>query len=180
MLPVLAQRAGETGLVVGLDFSRGMLERARSRIAGTPGLALVLADAEWLPLRDASFSAVTCSHAFYELKGGGVDRALRDVVRILRPGGGFLMMEHEVPAKPLLRFLFHLRLLSMGLRKAREILGHEETLFRRYFGAVERIATATGRSKIILAWKRKGAGQTTASPPSSPFQLELPLTEAVR
>jgi demethylmenaquinone methyltransferase/2-methoxy-6-polyprenyl-1,4-benzoquinol methylase len=151
MLPALARRAGERGLVVGLDFSRGMLEQARRKLARRPGVVLVLADAEGLPFREGTFDAVTCSHAFYELKGAGAERALEEVARTLRPDGRLLMMEHEVPERALLRFLFYIRLLSMGLRKALEVLGHEEALFRRHFPVVERIETVTGRSKIILA-----------------------------
>jgi hypothetical protein len=55
-----------------------------------------------------------------------------------------------VPQKPLIRLLFYIRLLAMGLRKAREVLGNEEALFGRHFDVVERIATASGRSKIII------------------------------
>jgi demethylmenaquinone methyltransferase/2-methoxy-6-polyprenyl-1,4-benzoquinol methylase len=150
MLPGLARRAGSGGLVVGLDFSRGMLEQARGKLARTPGVALVRADAERLPFREGSFDAVTCSHAFYELKGEGAERALVEVRRTLRPGSSFLMMEHEVPRKPLIRLLFYIRLLSMGLRKAREVLGHEEELFGRHFDVVDRIGTAGGRSKMII------------------------------
>jgi len=142
MLPALARRAGHRGLVVGLDFSGGMLREARKKIAGTPGVALVRADAEELPFRDGAFHAVTCSHAFYELKGEGAERALREVARTLRPGGSFLMMEHEVPARFLIRILFYVRLLSMGLRKALEVVGHEESFFSRHFALVERIETA--------------------------------------
>lgn len=155
LLPPLARRAGGSGLVVGLDFSRGMLERARAKLERAPGVALVRADAERLPFRDGSFDAVTCSHAFYELKGEGAERALVEVSRILRPGAPFLMMEHEVPERPLIRLLFYIRLLSMGLRKAREVLGHEEELFRGHFDSVERIATETGRSKIIRGRGRR-------------------------
>ena len=150
MLPCLVRYTGDGGLVVGLDFSRGMLEQARNRIAGTPGVALVRADAERLPFLHGSFDAVTCSHAFYELKGTGAERALEEVARTLRADGHFLMMEHEVPERPLVRLLFYIRLLSMGLRKALEVLGHEEVFFRRHFSMVERITTGTGRSKIIL------------------------------
>jgi ubiquinone/menaquinone biosynthesis C-methylase UbiE len=149
MLPGLARRAGAGGLVVGLDFSRGMLQQARGKLGSTPGVALVRADAEQLPFRAGSFDAVTCSHAFYELKGEGAEQALAEVARTLRPGGSFLMMEHEVPRKPLIRLLFYVRLLSMGLRKALEVLGSEEALFRRHFEAVERVTTETGGSKII-------------------------------
>jgi ubiquinone/menaquinone biosynthesis C-methylase UbiE len=150
MLPGLARRVGAGGLVVGLDFSGGMLRRARAKLGSTPGVALVRADAEQLPFRAGSFDAVTCSHAFYELKGEGAERALAEVARALRPGGSFLMMEHEVPQKLVIRLLFYVRLLSMGLRKALEVLGNEEALFRRHFEAVERITTDTGASKIIL------------------------------
>jgi ubiquinone/menaquinone biosynthesis C-methylase UbiE len=157
MLPGLARRTGHAGLVVGLDFSSGMLQRARGKLGGTEGVALVRADAEQLPFREDSFDAVTCSHAFYELKGEGAERALGEVARTLRPGGSFLMMEHEVPRKPLIRILFYIRLLSMGLRKAFEVLGNEEALFRRHFETVERITTDTGGSKIILGSKpRRG------------------------
>ena len=155
LLPALAQRTGERGLVVGLDFSGGMLKQARRKLARRPGVVLVLADVEGLPFREGTFDAVTCSHAFYELKGAAADRALGEVARTLRPDGRLLMMEHEVPDRALLRFLFYIRLLSMGLRKALEVLGHEEALFRNHFPVVERIETVTGRSKIILA--RRGA-----------------------
>jgi ubiquinone/menaquinone biosynthesis C-methylase UbiE len=163
MLPWLARRAGTNGLVVGLDYSRGMLERARRKVAGTPGVALLRADAERLPFREGRFDAVTCSHAFYELQGEGAERALTEVARTLRPGGLFLMMEHEVPQKLAVRLLFYVRLLSMGLRKALEVVGNEEALFRRHFQVVERIASDTGGSKIIL-----GRGRRIASHDAPP------------
>lgn len=65
------------------------------------------------------------------------------------------MIEHEVPQRPLIRLLFYIRLLSMGLQKAREVLGNEEELFRRHFDVVERIGTDTGRSKIIRGRARR-------------------------
>ena len=160
MLPALARRTGEGGLVVGLDFSRGMLEQARRKLAGTPGVALIRADAERLPFRDGCFRAISCSHAFYELKGAGAERALEEVARTLTPDGRFVMMEHGLPERPLTRFLFYIRLLSMGLRKALEVLGHEEELFRRHFPIVERLDTESGRSKIVV-------GRPTARPESS-------------
>ena len=150
MLPALRRRVDPAGLVVGLDFSRGMLARARRKLASAGHVALIRADAECLPFRDGSFDAITCSHAFYELKGTGAEQALREVTRTLGAGGRFLMMEHELPEKWPIRLLFYVRLLSMGLRKAVEVLGHEEDLFRRHFSVVERVTTGTGRSKIVV------------------------------
>jgi ubiquinone/menaquinone biosynthesis C-methylase UbiE len=157
MLAPLARSVGAAGLVVGLDFSGGMLARARARTAGEYSTALVRGDAERLPFRAGSFDAITCSHAFYELKGSGAERALAEAARTLRPGARFAMMEHELPKRWPIRVLFYLRLLSMGLRKAREVLGHEEELFRRHFAAVERVTPAGSRSKVILGFDRPAA-----------------------
>jgi hypothetical protein len=74
-------------------------------------------------------------------------------------------MEHEVPQKLLVRLLFYVRLLSMGLRKALAVLGNEDTLFRRHFHEVERIATDTGRSKIILGRGPRNASHDVSSVP---------------
>lgn len=170
MLPGLSRRVGPEGLAVGLDFSRGMLAHARGKLAGHPPVAYVQADAERLPFRAASFEAITCSHAFYELKGGGAERALQEVARTLRPGARFLMMEHELPERWPIRLLFYVRLLSMGLRKALEVLGHEEELFRRHFESVERVTTGTGRSKIVVGTVRgaRAAGPGGTADPSTP------------
>ncbi len=79
--------AGQGARPVGLDLSRGMLERGQAVMArGGPRVPLVQADAEALPFPDASFD-LACS-AF-----GAVpfvaDSALvmREVARVLRPGG---------------------------------------------------------------------------------------------
>jgi SAM-dependent methyltransferase len=55
---------GKPGLVVGLDASPSMLERA-VRDTDAPNAAYVRADAHRLPFRDASFDAVCCYAALY-------------------------------------------------------------------------------------------------------------------
>ncbi|MGW4368324.1 class I SAM-dependent methyltransferase [Nocardia takedensis] len=79
--------ADHGALPVGLDLSRGMLERGVAAMArGGPRVPLVQAGAEDLPFADASFD-LACS-AF-----GGVPfvadsaRVMREVARVLRPGG---------------------------------------------------------------------------------------------
>jgi hypothetical protein len=42
------------------------------------------------------------------------------------------------------------RLLSKGLRKALEVLAHEEDFFRRHFGVVERLGTESGKTEVLL------------------------------
>jgi demethylmenaquinone methyltransferase/2-methoxy-6-polyprenyl-1,4-benzoquinol methylase len=150
LLRHLKDKVGGDGMVAGIDFSMGMLRVGKAKISVGDRVFLILADAACLPFKTALFEAVTCSHAFYELRGESQDSCLREIGRVLKPGRPFLMLEHEVPQSLLVRMLFYLRLLSMGPRKATEILRHERTLLKRYFRSVEKRNTPTGRSKVMI------------------------------
>lgn len=146
----LAGRVGDTGVVVGLDFSSGMLRAAQDKTMGDPRIRLVQADCSRLPFKEGVFAAVTCSHAFYELKGATQVNALEEIKRCLIPGKPFLMMEHEVPENRFVRLLFNLRLMSMGRKRAMQILKHEKDFLKRHFNQVAKSATVTGKSKIYI------------------------------
>ncbi len=146
----LAARAGGAGLTVGLDFSSGMLRAARAKHRGRHAVCLVQADCSRLPFKDGRFAAVTCSHAFYELKDQTQAEALAEVKRCLRPGRPFLMMEHEVPQNRFVRVLFYIRLMSMGRQRALQILKHETQFLKRHFHHVEKAAAPSGRSKLYI------------------------------
>ncbi len=148
---VLAEDMPE-GLVVGLDFSLGMLQKAREKAEarGLKNLFFVAADAGHLPLKPDVFDVVTCSHAIYELTGDTRRLALQEVRRTLRPGGRFCMMEHEVPRSPVTRFLYYIRLLSMG-REGRQIVRNELKELGSVFTNVRKEITASGKTKLICA-----------------------------
>jgi demethylphylloquinol methyltransferase len=149
----LRKKVGMGGLVVGVDFSRGMLHVNQKKTEIYENICLVEADAASLPFPAQSFDAVTCSHAFYELKGESQERSLQEILRILKPGKAFFMMEHDLPEKPLVRAMFYLRLASMGAKRAINILRHEKMMLGRYFKNVEKVITPTGRSKIMICRK---------------------------
>jgi SAM-dependent methyltransferase len=54
----LAERAGPSGRVLGVDISPPMLERARERVAGRPTIALALGDAQAYAFAPGAFDAV--------------------------------------------------------------------------------------------------------------------------
>jgi ubiquinone/menaquinone biosynthesis C-methylase UbiE len=153
LLPHLHERVGGSGRVVGLDFSRGMLGVARVKTAALPGVSLVAGDAARLPFATESFDAVTCSHAFYELKGELRESTLRDVRRVLRPGGAFFMMEHDVPTNPVVKVLYYVRLTVVGSGHAIAFLRRERDILATRFATVERVAAAGGRSKVMVCRK---------------------------
>jgi ubiquinone/menaquinone biosynthesis C-methylase UbiE len=154
LLEKLCRRVGPNGMVVGIDFSRGMLSTARRKIATTRAVYLVQADAGCLPFKESIFDAVTCAHAFYELKGRSQSACLQEVVRVVKPKKPFLMMEHEIPRNRFVRLLFYLRLLSMGARRAIQILKRERQFLGQYFDRIEKLSTPTGHSKIWLCYAK--------------------------
>jgi ubiquinone/menaquinone biosynthesis C-methylase UbiE len=151
-----AGQVGENGLVVGLDFSRGMLEKAKKKALrlNLKQLHLVQAYADQLPFKNSSFNGVTCSHAFYELKGKERATAIDEVARVLRIGGNFCLMEHAKPEKWIPRLLFYVRIFFFGAKDAKKFLSEEGSIFGERFKNVTRVMSPTGQSKLISGEKR--------------------------
>ncbi len=99
-LAVEAERGG--GRVVALDFSEPMLERAR-RKSGT--IEWVQGDALGLPFEDGEFDAATVGFGVRNLED--LERGLRELGRVLRPGGRIAVLEITRP-QGLLRPFFRL------------------------------------------------------------------------
>ncbi len=79
--------------VVGCDFSLGMLQVGRR--AAHEGVELVAGDALRLPFADASYDAVTISFGLRNT--ADVDLALREMRRVVRPGGRLVVCEFSHP-----------------------------------------------------------------------------------
>ena len=79
--------------VVGCDFSLGMLRVGKQQ--GHEGVELVAGDALRLPFADASFDAVTISFGLRNTSDP--DLALREMLRVVRPGGRLVVCEFSSP-----------------------------------------------------------------------------------
>jgi SAM-dependent methyltransferase len=87
-----ARAVGESGLVVGIDGSRTMLERGAADLAGSEirNLALIRGDAVELPFTGGVFDGVCCFAALH-LFADPMD-ALTEMARVLAPGGRIALM----------------------------------------------------------------------------------------
>lgn len=74
--------------VVALDFAHGMLGQARRRGSWMRRPLCVCADAEQLPLADASVDLIVSNATFQWCND--LERTFRDCLRVLRPGGLFM------------------------------------------------------------------------------------------
>ncbi|MEP6598896.1 MAG: demethylmenaquinone methyltransferase [Actinomycetota bacterium] len=79
--------------IVGCDFSLGMLRVGKRRTTG--GVHLVAGDALRLPFADRSFDAVTVSFGLRNTVD--CDRALREMLRVIRAGGRLVVCEFSHP-----------------------------------------------------------------------------------
>jgi SAM-dependent methyltransferase len=92
----LAERVQPGGSVVGADCSLAYLDMAReqaARSAAVGALSFVAADVYQLPFEEGSFDFIWCSQSFVSLTEP--ERALREMKRILRPGGMVGVMEND-------------------------------------------------------------------------------------
>ena len=81
----LGRRANSTSpQIIGADFSHAMLQRAAEKGRGR-SLRWIEADALRLPFPDARFDLITAAFGFRNLSD--YDAGLREIVRVLRPGG---------------------------------------------------------------------------------------------
>jgi len=91
--------AGAT--VVPTDLSIGMLEVGKQR---RPSLSFVAADALQLPYADASFDAVTISFGIRNVEDTAT--ALREMLRVTKPGGALVICEFSTPTWPPFRTVY--------------------------------------------------------------------------
>jgi demethylmenaquinone methyltransferase/2-methoxy-6-polyprenyl-1,4-benzoquinol methylase len=94
---------GRGAEVVGVDFSERMLELARVK---APEIEFVQGNALELAYPDASFDAVTVG--FGARNFADLDRGLREMARVTRPGGRVVILEITTPQKPPLSWFFRL------------------------------------------------------------------------
>jgi demethylmenaquinone methyltransferase / 2-methoxy-6-polyprenyl-1,4-benzoquinol methylase len=95
-----AKRVGSQGMVVHTDINEAMLSEGRDRLTNA-GVMLptTLCDAEKLPFANSNFDIVTVAFGLRNMTHK--DLALKEMCRVLKPGGKLLVLEFSKVAKPL-------------------------------------------------------------------------------
>ncbi len=86
--------------IVGLDISSGMLDIGKEKIKNknlNARIDMVLGDSESMPFEDNSFDAITVAFGVRNFES--LENGLKEILRVLRPNGSFVILETSVPGK---------------------------------------------------------------------------------
>ena len=105
----IARRMHPGSRITGLDLSEGMLRVMRQKVADA-GLEAQIdclqGDCEALPFPDGTFDVATIAFGIRNFEHR--ETALREILRVLRPGGRLVILELSVPENRLLRWAYNL------------------------------------------------------------------------
>jgi demethylmenaquinone methyltransferase/2-methoxy-6-polyprenyl-1,4-benzoquinol methylase len=98
----LAILMAQTGAkeIIGADISEGMLEVGRKKVAAHKlenRIKLVFGDSENLPFEDNHFDAITVGFGVRNFET--LEKGFAEILRVLKPGGIFVILETSVPTK---------------------------------------------------------------------------------
>lgn len=100
----IALKEGGAGEVVGTDFAPAMVEIAREKAGDR--IHFDVADTTALPFAEASFDVATVSFGVRNLER--LDAGLRELSRVLVPGGRLLVLEFSRPPNPVFRAIYNM------------------------------------------------------------------------
>ena len=126
----MSKQVGATGEVIISDINPAMLEQGRQRLIdkGIAGnVKFVEANAEELPFEDNSFNCVTIAFGLRNVTDK--DKALKEMHRVLKPGGRLLVLEFSKPVLPGLDKIYDFYSFNV-LPKMGKIIADDEESYR--------------------------------------------------
>lgn len=151
---LLFAAAGRVRFAAGLDVTHRMLQLARAkRIA-----PLVTGDMLALPFAPASFTVVTTGYGLRNVPD--LRRAIREIHRVLAPGGRLLSLDFNRPAHPLVRRFYLLYLSVVG--SVFGLLLHGDADTYRYIP--ESIRNYPGAGGVAALFEQEGFADVRALP----------------
>ena len=86
--------------IIGLDISSGMLEIGKDKIKKKhldSKIEMVLGDSENMPFNDNTFDAITVAFGVRNFET--LENGLKEIYRVLKPNGTFVILETSIPTK---------------------------------------------------------------------------------
>ncbi|MBQ4018938.1 MAG: bifunctional demethylmenaquinone methyltransferase/2-methoxy-6-polyprenyl-1,4-benzoquinol methylase UbiE [Paludibacteraceae bacterium] len=128
-------RRGKAQQVTGLDLSKQMMAIGKQKVdkwalttrqSPITDVQFVYGNAQHMPFDDASFDAVTCAYGCRNFQN--LDEGLREMFRVLKPGGQVTILEFSYPSNPLVRALYDIYFTHV-LPLVGRIVSHDKTAY---------------------------------------------------
>ncbi len=140
--------AHEGARVVGLDITPHMIELARAKTG--PRVSFLVGDMMALPFADATFALVTTGYGIRNVPD--ISGALREIHRVLAPGGRFLSLDFDRPENAVIRAAYLAWLTTVG--SALGWVLHRDPDTYRYIP--ETIRTYPGAAGVVALLRSAG------------------------
>jgi demethylmenaquinone methyltransferase/2-methoxy-6-polyprenyl-1,4-benzoquinol methylase len=131
-------------IVVGADFCAPMLAEARKRGLGN----LVVADGLRLPFEDGEFDVVTVGFGLRNMADWAL--GVREMARVLRPGGLLVVLDFSLPESGIRRALYRFYLHQM-LPKVAGLLTGKRDAYEYLGGTIERFPSGEAMREFLTA-----------------------------
>jgi SAM-dependent methyltransferase len=159
---------------VGADATLEMMQAGRAGVVSAPNAAFAQSDATALPFADGTFDLATCRLAAHHFSDAAA--AFREVRRVLRGGGRFVLVDNYAPDDPALGvFINELE----TLRDASHVRNHTLAGWRALLEAAElRIGVAPELMTTKLT--TEGWLERSQTPPDRAAEVRRRLRDAPR
>jgi demethylmenaquinone methyltransferase/2-methoxy-6-polyprenyl-1,4-benzoquinol methylase len=117
---IMASRQLNPGKITGIDISDGMLEIGQKKIEKLglqQTIELLNGDSEAINFNDNSFDAVTVAFGVRNFQH--LETGLREIKRVLKPGGKLVVLEFSKPKMPFVRtfYNFYMKIVTPNMGK---------------------------------------------------------------
>ena len=119
-MAILACKLLDPDKVTGIDISEGMLKIGREKVEKeglTPKIELFTGDSETINYGDNTFDAVMVAFGVRNFEN--LEKGLKEMLRVLKPGGQVIILEFSKPRFPAFKSLYNLYMGLVAPRVAR-------------------------------------------------------------
>jgi demethylmenaquinone methyltransferase/2-methoxy-6-polyprenyl-1,4-benzoquinol methylase len=115
---ILIAKTLKTEKVTGIDISEGMLALGRRKIAKqmlNNRIELLQGDSETINFSNDSFDAITVAFGVRNFEN--LRQGLKEMLRVLKPGGKLVVLEFSRPSQPIFRgfYSFYMKYIASGI-----------------------------------------------------------------
>lgn len=152
----IAAQTDDSVKISGIDFCSEMIELARVKAANSPHahrLEFTVAPCEAIPFPDNTFDSITIAFGIRNV----VDRlqGLREMYRVLRPGGKVVILEFSTPTLPVIRELY-----LFYFNRILPLIGGLFSRFSAYRYLPDSVMEFPGREEFKMVMQEAGFSST--------------------